>query len=358
MKSPRWSLTRATLKAWFRDKQALFFTFLLPVVFMGLFGILNFGSFGNIDIGIVDQANNEASRGFVNGLRPIKTFKIKESSDLEEERQELLDGKRDMLLIIPESFRTDNPSKLQVLYNQSQAAEVQVGQSILRQALDEMTFAITGTTRLFELDMQPVNGQNTRYVDFLTPGIIAMAVMQMGLFSIVFAIVQLKQKGIIRRLQATPLKASDIMFAQVATRVIVALMVTLILIGVGVFLFDVSFKGNILLVLLIAVMGAGVFLSMGFAIAGVAKTEESAAPIANIVTLPQMFLSGIFFSRDVIPGVIKHITDYLPLTFLADSLRNVAIQGQGVSDVWPQLIGLAIWTMIMGLLASRLFRWE
>ncbi|MSQ32721.1 MAG: ABC transporter permease [Dehalococcoidia bacterium] len=152
----------------------------------------------------------------------------------------------------------------------------------------------------------------------------------------------MKQKGIIRRLQATPLKAGDIMFAQVVTRIIVALIVTLILIAVGVFLFDVNFKGNILLGLLISVMGAGVFLSMGFAIAGIAKTEESASPIANIVTLSQMFLSGIFFSRDVIPGVVKHITDYLPLTFLADSLRNVAIQGQGVSDVWPQLLGLAV----------------
>ncbi len=92
--------------------------------------------------------------------------------------------------------------------------------------------------------------------------------------------------------------------------------------------------------------------------AGVAKTEESASPIANIVTLPQMFLSGIFFSRDVIHGVIKHVTDYLPLTFLADSLRGVAIQGHGITDVWPQLLGLAVWTLIMGFLASRLFRWE
>lgn len=358
MRSPRWSLTFATLKAWFRDKQAMFFTFLLPVLFMGLFGVLNFGSFGSIDIGIVDMANNQASKSFVDGLRPIETLKIRESVDLEKERQELLDGKRDMLLIIPATFSTTQASKLQVLYNETQAAEVQVGQSIIRQALNEMTFAVSGTPRLFDMDVQPVSGQNTKYVDFLTPGIIAMAVMQMGLFSIVFAIVQMKQKGIIRRLQATPLRASDIMFAQVVTRVIVALLVTLILIAVGVFLFDVTFKGNILLVLLLAVMGAGVFLSMGFAIAGVAKTEESAAPIANIVTLPQMFLSGIFFSRDVIPNIVKQVTHYLPLTFLADSLRGVAIQGHGITDVWPQIIGLAVWTIIMGFLASRLFRWE
>jgi ABC-2 type transport system permease protein len=356
---PRWALTGATLKMWFRDKQALFFTFLLPILFMLLFGVLNFGDFGSVKLALIDQAQNEASKGFITGLKRIESLDIKQGESIDKERDTLNDGKLDMILTLPSEFGAPGQSsKMQVLYNQNRPAETQVGEAILRQALNEITFNITGTQRLFELDLQPVRSKSLRYVDFLMPGIIAMSLMQMGMFSIVFVIVQYKQRGIIRRLEATPLKPSDILFAQVVTRMIVAILVTLVLIGIGVIFFNVTLVGNLGLLLALSLAGAAVFLTMGFAIAGVAKTEEAAAPIANIVVLPQMFLSGIFFSRDVVPGAIQRITDFMPLTYLADSLRMVSVQGDGLSDIWPQILGLGVWMLIMGALASRLFKWE
>jgi ABC-2 type transport system permease protein len=224
--------------------------------------------------------------------------------------------------------------------------------------LDELTFTLTGASRLFVIDAQPVNSRNLRFIDFLMPGIVAMAIMQMGLFSVTFAFVQLKKQGILRRLLATPIQPASFLFAQVFTRLSVSILQTLVLIGVGVLFFDVHLVGNILAILLLALIGGAVFISMGFAISGWARSEEVAMPIANLISPPMMFLSGVFFPREALPGVLQRISDYLPLTYLADAMRSVAIDGATLWSQWLNLVGLAVWLALTFALAVRLFRWE
>jgi ABC-2 type transport system permease protein len=211
---------------------------------------------------------------------------------------------------------------------------------------------------LFVIDPEPVNSRNLRFIDFLMPGIVAMAIMQMGLFSVAFAFVQLKKQGILRRLLATPVRPASFLLAQVVTRLVVSVLQTLVLVGVAVFFFDVQLAGNILAVLLLAIIGGAVFISMGFAISGWARSEEVAAPIANVIALPMMFLSGVFFSREAMPQVLQRVTDYLPLTYLADALRSVAIDGATLWSQWLNLAGLAVWMVISFAIAVKLFRWE
>ena len=97
---------------------------------------------------------------------------------------------------------------------------------------------------------------------------------------------------------------------------------------------------------------------MGFAISGWAKSEEVAAPIANVIALPMMFLSGVFFPREAMPRVLQSVTDYLPLTYLAESMRNVVIDGASLWSQWANLTGLAVWMAFSFVVAVRLFRWE
>ena len=113
----------------------------------------------------------------------------------------------------------------------------------------------------------------------------------------------------------------------------VSILQTLVLIAIAVFIFDVKIAGNMASILLLALIGGGVFVSLGFAISGWAKSEEVAAPIANVVALPMMFLSGVFFPRSAMPDVLITITDFLPLTYLIDALRNVAIDGEALWHV-------------------------
>ena len=357
--NPTWTLTVAALKIWFRDRQAIFWTLFLPLVLMAIFGVLNFGAFGSVDLGVVDQADNEVSRSLLDSLDGIDTLDISRGGTTAEEEQALQDGNRDLVLVIPAGFGgSQGPSAVEVLYNHGEPRETQVGQTIIRHTLDEMTFALTGTPRSFTVNSRPVDSRNLRYVDFLMPGIVAMAIMQMGLFSVAFSFVQLKSRGILRRLLATPVHPVSFLFAQVFTRLTVSILQTLVLIGVAVIFFDVQIAGSLAAVLLLALMGGAVFVSMGFAVSGWASSEDVAAPVANVIALPMMFLSGVFFPRTAMPEVLQSITDFLPLTYLADALRDIAIDGQALWSQWQNLIGLAVWLAISFAVAVRLFRWE
>jgi len=110
--------------------------------------------------------------------------------------------------------------------------------------------------------------------------------------------------------------------------------------------------------LVVGLLGGVIFLAIGFALSGVSKSEDQVAPLANIITLPMMFLSGVFFSRSNLPGIAHTITDFFPLTYLADGLRTIAIDGATLGEVWQQVVGLTVWSIISVALAVKAFRWE
>jgi ABC-2 type transport system permease protein len=118
------------------------------------------------------------------------------------------------------------------------------------------------------------------------------------------------------------------------------------------------FIGSFWEMFLVGMLGAIVFLAMGFAIAGISRSEDQVAPIANLIAMPMMMLSGIFFSRSTLPGFVRAAVDYFPLSFLADAMRTIAIDGAPLSQVVPQIIGLAVWCVLSIFVAVKMFRWE
>lgn len=359
--NPTLSLTEASMKIWLRDRQAILWTFFLPLILIVVFGILDFGSFGGVDLGVIDRAGSDTSRGLLTNIRSLETFDISDTGTEAEERKALLAGDRDLVLIIgPDFGKTDRSGQrnVTVLYNQGQPREAQAGQTIIQQVLDEITFADTAVSSRFRIDAQAVNSRNLRFIDFLLPGLIGMSIMQMSLFSVAFTFVQMKNRGILRRLLATPARPASFLVAQVVTRLMVSLLQTLVLLGIAVIFFDVNIAGSLGAILVLALIGGTVFISLGFAISGWAKSEEVAAPLANIVALPMMFLSGVFFPRDALPGGLSAFADFLPLSFLADALRAVTVDGEVLWSQWGEVAGLAVWMTISFFIAVRLFRWE
>jgi ABC-2 type transport system permease protein len=154
------------------------------------------------------------------------------------------------------------------------------------------------------------------------------------------------------------MRPSEFIIAQVATRVFVLVAQMTVLIVIGVLFFQMRIEGNPLVMGLLAVLGAVVFLSIGFALAGISKSQDQVAPLANIISVPMMVLSGVFFSRANLPGFLRTITDFFPLTFLADGMRAVSTEGATLVQILPQIGGLAVWGVITVALAARLFRWE
>ena len=161
--NPTFVLTVASVKMWFRDRQAIFWTFFLPLVLMVIFGVLNFGDLGAVDLGLVDEAHNQASRDLSADLYKIESFDLFEDGTKDQEIEALSDGDRDLVLVIPPNFAgSGGPATVQMFFNAGQVREAQVGQAILRQILDEMTFALNDVPSRFTIDAQPVDSRKSQ----------------------------------------------------------------------------------------------------------------------------------------------------------------------------------------------------
>lgn len=355
--------TLMLLRSYARDRSALFFGFFFPLIFMVLFGILDLGAVGHVNLGVADEARNADSERFLSTFSRIETFKMTTGTRADESSK-LRAGERDIVLVIPADFRLApaQPGSpvptVTVLTSSARPQQGVIGSAIITQVIDQMSFAVTRTAPVVATAREEVAGRSLRYVDFLTPGILGMTIMQLGISSVAFAFVVDRQRGVIRRIMATPISRRSFLAAQVLERLVLAVIQVLILLGVAVLLFKVTVVGNIFELLLVAILGALLFLCLGFAVTGVVATENAAAPVTQLVTLPQMFLSGVFFSRDAAPAFLRPVADYLPLTFLNDALREVSTSGASLGQIGPQLLGLGVWIVASFVLAFRLFRLE
>lgn len=350
----RLKLIVTVLKMFTRQKEAILWTILLPLFMVFLFSFVNFDGMGTISMGIVNTSGDTL---LVNTLRSIRAFKSS-SGELQEELAALKKGDRSLVLVVPEGFQATAHDSLTLYVNAERPQETRVGFMIIQRALDEIVFSRHRDIPRATVHLEVVNSRNLSYIDFLLPGVLAMAIMQAGVFGVAFGFVILKKRGILRRMLVTPMKPGDFILSQVVARVFILMLQVFIMVGAGVLIFHLHFIGSIFNMMIVAVLGGIVFLSIGFALSGISKTEDQVAPLANIITLPMLLLSGVFFSRSNLPGFAHLITDFFPLTYLADGLRNIAIEGAGLGDILPQLIGLTVWCCITVFIAIKAFRWE
>jgi ABC-2 type transport system permease protein len=182
--------------------------------------------------------------------------------------------------------------------------------------------------------------------------------MQMSVFSVAFVFVTFKEKGILKRILATPIRPWEFVFSNVITRLIVTLIQTAIFIALGVLAFDAQVIGSYWLLALIALFGAIMFLGLGFTISGLASTVESVPAIANLAVFPMLFLGGTFFAIESFPNWIQPIAEYLPLTFFSDAMRQVMTQGASFADISRDIWWMLGWAVVMVVLANVTFGFE
>ena len=184
-----------------------------------------------------------------------------------------------------------------------------------------------------------------------------MALMQLGLFGAI-PLVQQREKLILKRLSATPLRRWSLVGSNVVMRLLVALGQTLLIVGVGAVVFGVTILGNPLFVAFLVVLGALMFISLGYVVASFAPTEETANMVTSILQFPLMFLSGIFFPLDQFPGWLRTIAAALPLTYLGDALRQVMVGGTPFVPVAVSVVVLAAWLVVCFGISARFFKWQ
>lgn len=352
-------LTITALKMFLRNRQALFFTLFTPLMIMLIFGAIGFNTAPKIDLGIVADAPDQATQTLIGQLKQIPTFTITAGTE-SDERAALTNGDRAAVLLLPSQLypAMGSTQSVTVLINEGQQQQAAAAVDILTQLFDKLTFATLHAPTIFQVQTQTINANNLRYIDFLLPGIVALAIMQMSIFSVAFVFADYREKGILKRLLATPMRPYQFVAANVFTRLLVAIAQAAILIAVGVLLFQSKVVGSYWLILLITFLGAIMFLGMGFTISGLAKTVESVPAIANLVVFPMLFLGGTFFPISSMPGWLQIVAKYLPLTHFSDAMRQVMTKGAGVTAIGSDLIWMAAWAIVLVVLAQWTFSFE
>lgn len=357
-------LTIASLKMFVRNKQSLFFTLFMPFIFIGIFGLVGFDKPQTIDIGIVTNEPSAPTKAFVDSLGNISAFHVTTGTE-NSERAALQKGDRAVVLIVPNDLFPDPNSKtapkakdVTILKNVAYEQQAQTAIVILTQLFDKTTLQVANAPTLFNLDVQSINAKKVRYIDFLLPGIVAMSIMQMAVFSVAFVFTDYKEKGILKRLLATPMKPQDFVISQVITRLLVAVTQAVILLGFGALIFKTHIYGNPLLILLTILLGGIMFLGLGFTISGLSKTVDAVPALANLIVFPMLFLSGIFFPTSSMPNWLQHVVTYLPLQPFAKAMRAIVGDGAGFNVIKGDLAWVAGWAIVLVFLAIFTFRFE
>ena len=215
-----------------------------------------------------------------------------------------------------------------------------------------------GRTDPLPVRAEEVTEKGARYIDFLVPGLLGMNLMGTGIWSLAFSITNARNRRVLKRLVATPMRRSDYLLSQIAGRMVFLPLEIALLAGFGWLVFDVPMRGSILLLVAVCLLGAISFCGLGLLVGCRVRTIEGASGLANLVMMPMWLLSGVFFSSERFPDVVQPLIRALPLTALNEALRAVMNEGQGLLHTAPQLAILAAWGAASFVAALALFRWK
>ena len=231
-------------------------------------------------------------------------------------------------------------------------------QGMLTRVLDGIDTNLTGQPKVLGLRTEAGSARELRTIDYLLPGILGMSLMQLGLFATAQPLVALRVQGVLKRLNATPLSRTALLTAYVAFRLTVALFQTAICVLIGRYAFKVAIVGNVWALSGWLFLGTLVFISLGFFMAAVSRNEEICIGLGNIINLPMILLSGVFFPINHLSRVFDYILPLVPLNYLGDALRQTMVDAPPVHPASVNLLVLTGWVVVMTVLSVRLFTWE
>ncbi len=362
-----WVFFVTNFKRLFRDTTALFFTFLFPMIFLFVFGFANKNGGVSFRVALLDESKTPSAVQFVEALGKQDVLKVdKEVTNLDKAKEKMKRGQLDAAIMLPGSFGQTKqganvPSgEAKVVYTQNGAQAGQAIQSILQgQYFSQINNGLVKTTTPFTAKAEQLNEKSLSSFDYAFAGLLGFAILGSGIFGPINIFPELKKQGILRRLHTTPLRSWQYFLSVMMGNAVVGLMTLGLMFAVAMSpLFHLKVAGNFFELAIFLVFSIVLILGIGLSIGGWAKNERQAAPLANIIVFPMMFLSGTFFPRFAMPGWLQGVTNFFPLTPVIDGARLIATEGQHLSQMGPQLGIMAIWLVVIYAIAFRVFRWE
>lgn len=360
-----WTFARLNAKRFFRDRLAIFFTVIFPLIFLFIFGAINRGSGAvSFNVALVNQSQSTVAQEFVTQAQASKILKVNTNvTDLDEAKEKMKRSELDATIVLPADFgevKNDQyPSgQLTVYYSPNNEQSAQALTSILQEQFNQLNAKYVNTDQPFTVASQSTQEASLSRFDYTFAGLVGFAIIGLGIFGPVNVFPELKKQGILRRLHTTPLRVWQYFVANVMSQGVIGILSIAIMFITSVIVFDLHMKGNYLTFILFILLSIFTIYGIGLAIGGWAKNERQAAPLSNLITFPMIFLAGTFFPRFLMPEWLQTVSNYLPLTPVIDGIRLIVTEGKGFIDILPQVGLLVIWSVVIYFIAFKVFRWE
>lgn len=341
------TLSVAMLKGFVRDKATLFFTFLFPLMFLIIFGLL------------LRDAGEDRTKIALVGDGPVVSA-LRESGALEFESyddenaavRKVEDGDLPAALIV-------RGQRIDLRFAQSDQVQSATVVGIVNGFVDKANLAATGQPPTFTFTAEKVEDATLKPIQYLTPGILSWGVAVSAVFGSALTLVSWRRKQVLRRIRLAPISTTSVLSSRILVSAGVALVQGATFIGVASLpVFGLRLSGAWWLAIPLLLLGTIAFFALGMLVGAFAKTEEAASAAANIVVLPMAFLSGTFFPVDQAPAWLQAVSKAFPLRHMNDGMLDVLVRGKGIEALAVPAAVLVGFSLVVGFLASRVFKWE
>ena len=358
-----WILCKTLTKRWFRDPVALFFTLIFPVIFLLIFGAMSRTSSVSFNVALINKADSKFATQFVDQIKKNKVFKVKDVQSFGEAKEKMGRGELDSIIELPQTFgQPDAQSvpqgKLIVYYQEAKPDTGQTVASVMQRVLDGINQKLVVSVDPLSVEQKATKTTNLTRFDYTIAGIVGFSLMSLAIFGMANGFPSDKKSGALRRMRATPLRASQLILATALEYLLIGLLTVVVMFTVATLLFDFNMRGNYLTLVVFSLLGIFSLFGFGMSIGGWAKNENQSAPLSNLVAFPMMFLTGVFFPTYLMPEWLQAISRFLPLTPIIDGIRMIATENATLLTLGPQLAIIGAWTVLIYAIAFKVFRWE
>jgi ABC-2 type transport system permease protein len=381
------------LKRFLRDPVYLFFMLVLPLIFLFIFGTV-FGGNDNVnfDIAVINKSDSEFAKTFVESFEgeDNTAFTVnKELTNLDSAKEKMLRGEISSIIELPAGFGEVDMSKcdftkiapdaprtpetlaqmgcaatalpageVQVYYDEGNPQAGQTVASIVNGILDEINAKMLGAEPPLGVKSISTGQAGMNQFDYTFAGLFAFTLMSMSVYGLSNQLPSEKKTGALRRIKATPFRPWQLIISLALVYATLTAISAAVMVGVGVVAFDWHIKGSVILFAGFSLLSVLAISGFGMLIAGAARNENQAAMASQLVAFPMMFLSGVFFPLYIMPSWMQAISNFIPLTPVAEGIRFITTENAGLIEVLPQLGLIGLWGVVAYFLAFRLFRWE
>ncbi|MDC0709417.1 ABC transporter permease [Stigmatella sp. ncwal1] len=338
---PLWQLVLFRIRGFLREPEALFWVFAFPLLTSLALGI----AFRNqelpeLAVAVADGPEAERLAASLEAVEGLTASRMSEA----EGRDAMRRGKVSLVLLPgPPPQLVVDPKR-----EDGRTARLMTVDAINR---------LQGRVDPVAPRLQEVTEPGSRYIDFLIPGLLGFGLLSSSLWGLGWALVQMRTGKLLKRLIATPMKRTHFLLSFLLSRSLLSLVEILFFVLFARLLFDVRMVGSHLSFVALGLFGSLSFGGIALLTVSRAKTSEAASGLMNLVSMPMLLLSGVFFSANNFPEWMQPLIQFLPLTALNDGLRAIMIDGASLFALWRQGLVLGGWGFLSFLIALRYFKW-